>query len=62
MKKIDLLLIAEFIDKQYQEFAEFLEEEKEIAGGEGDMILEELRGMIDGVEDGSLDAEEELLP
>lgn len=62
MKKIDLLLIAEFLDRQHQEFAEFLEEEKEIAGVEGDMIIEELLGMIDGLEDASMDAEEELLP
>ncbi len=62
IKKIDLLLIAEFLDSKHQEFADFLQEEKEIDGSEGDMILEELLGMIDGLDDAGLDAEEELLP
>ena len=62
MKKIDLLLIADFLDSKHQEFADFLQEEKEIDGSEGDFILDELLEMIDGLEDASLDAEEELLP
>ena len=62
MKKIDLLLIAGFLDSKHQEFADFLQEEKEIDGSEGDFILEELIEMIDGLNDASLDAEEELLP
>lgn len=62
MKKIDLLLIADFLDSKYQEFADFLQEEKEIDGSEGDFILEAVMNEIDGLEDAGLDAEEELLP
>ena len=62
MKKIDLLLIAGFLDSKYQEFADFLHEEKEIEGSEGDFILEAVIDEIDRLEDASLDAEEELLP
>jgi len=51
MKKTDLQLIAEFLDKQHQEFAEFLEEEKEIGGCEGDIILEALIEMIEGMDE-----------
>ena len=62
MKKIDLLLIADFLDSKHQEFADFLQEEKEIEGSEGDFILEAVIDEIDRLEDASLDAEEELLP
>jgi hypothetical protein len=62
MKKIDLQLIAAFLDSKHQEFAGFLQEEKEIEGSEGDFILEAVINEIDGLEDASLDAEEELLP
>ena len=62
MKKIDLLLIAGFLDSKHHEFADFLQEEKEIDGSEGDFILEAVINEIDRLEDASLDAEEALLP
>ena len=62
MKKIDLQLIAAFLDSKYQEFADFLQEEKEIDGSEGDFILEAVTNEIDRLDDAGLDAEEELLP
>lgn len=62
MKKIDLQLIAGFLDSKYQEFADFLQEEKEIDGSEGDFILEAVINEIDRLDDAGLDAEEALLP
>ena len=62
MKKLDLQLIAAFLDSKHQEFADFLQEEKEIEGSEGDFILEAVINEINGLDDASLDAEEELLP
>ena len=53
MKKIDLQLIAEFMAGNIEGFAIFLEEKKEIAGTEADLIVDEFMEMVDGTDEES---------
>lgn len=39
----NLKLIAEFLEKYYDVFQDFLENVKEIEGGEGEFIIDDLR-------------------
>jgi len=51
MKKKNLQLIAQFLDKHPDDFGRFLEEENGIAADESDFIIKEFMEMVDGMED-----------
>lgn len=53
MKKTDLQLIAEFMAGNIEGFGQFLEEKKEIAGTEADLIVDEFMEMADGTDEES---------